>query len=126
MPTITRQLVNGPSREELFDALRLQPSRIVVNFDVAMPALPEQPVGQPSSEEQLLAAVLPYVPSFPSIVTGIKRLDETGFRWQVEAVFSKTDYAPNHTVKLVADLNTRDRRNSGLLMVTYEVKASSA
>lgn len=126
MPTIERQLVGGPSREELFDALRLQPSRIVVSFDVAQAPRPEQPVEGPDSEEKFLALALAYMPAFPARVTGIKALDKTGFRWQVEAELDETRYASNHTITLVADHNTRDRRNSGLLLVTYEAKVRSA
>jgi hypothetical protein len=117
--------MNGPSREELFDALRLQPNRIVVSFDVAQVPPPEGPVERPSSEEEFLALALRHMPYFPAVVTGIKALDKTGFRWQVEAELDENRYASNHTVTLVADYNTKNRRESGLLLVTYEAKVRS-
>lgn len=122
MPTIRRQLVDGPSREDLFDSLRLGTR---VHFDVAVgtPSPDVLGVGDSASktESQLLWIALMHIPSFSSFVTSIGMLDRAKNRWIVEADFEESRYTKNRMILLsIDDYNTRNRRESGVLVVSWE------
>lgn len=123
MPTITRKLVNGPSREELFDALRLQAEGRVVNFDVAMPdrqttsgmvALKER------TEEGIFELILSAMAYYPARISGVTAADSKGELWVVTGVLDDGRGTAGRNVALKATYNTRDRRASGDLEASWE------
>jgi hypothetical protein len=124
MPTIRRQVVDGPSREDLIvDGLRLGTR---VHIDVALPD-PIPTVGQSPTEKQLVELALATMPSFSGFVTGIEGpLDQERTRWNVTMRLEESNIMARVLVKLTAfSYNTKNRRNSGVLEVTWEMTDSS-
>jgi hypothetical protein len=128
MPTITRQLVDGPSREELFDALRLHAEGRVVNFDVAQPK-PESilPMGDGTDKtaEELLELAFRAMPRFPARISGISVLMHGGDRWIVTGVLDESRYTAGRTITLKAHFNTKNRRESGDLVVSWTTESEA-
>lgn len=124
MPTVIRKLVDGPSREELFDALRLQAESRVVIFEVAQPdpqSIPRMGDGTEKTEEELVELALGAMPYYPTRINGITAADSKGELWLVTGVLDENRYTAGRLIKLKALFNTKTRRDSGDLEVSWEL-----
>jgi hypothetical protein len=118
MPTIVRQVIDGPSREELFDALRLHPEGREFQIHVA----PDNELGTTGLESALRRMKTYRLRfSYDRNWCGIDPRDQAGNVWFVQAVLAepfRTSFERH--IRFEALLNTRERRNSGELTVSWD------
>jgi hypothetical protein len=127
MPTVTRKLTGGPTREALLDALRLQAEHRIVYFDVELPThLPNDlDDGAERTREELLELQLSIASRFAihfvgDGTCGIEPRDTQGDLWLVKAR-TEDPYADGRAVSVEALVNTKNPRASGGFVLDWNL-----